>query len=77
METNYQSILSSYYEKNKYLLKGIMIAFRIFGLFIPTLFIHSLVAERNGLHEQVKNDGSNSWSDSQEITGPLLVIPYL
>jgi inner membrane protein len=63
--------------QNRYILKTLLIGGLVFMLFIPTLFIRSLVQERKGLLEEVKNEVSSKWSRAQDIGGPMLIVPYI
>ncbi|WP_114936513.1 cell envelope integrity protein CreD [Mucilaginibacter endophyticus] len=45
-------------------------------LLIPSAFIQNLVTERAGRQDEMAKEVSDSWSASQTIKGPVLVIPY-
>ncbi|SEO92746.1 inner membrane protein [Mucilaginibacter gossypiicola] len=45
-------------------------------LLIPSAFIQNLVTERAGTQDKTTKEISDSWSASQIIKGPVLVIPY-
>lgn len=45
-------------------------------LLIPLLLIDGVVAERQGLRNEVLQDIARSSSHAQRLTGPLLVVPY-
>lgn len=53
------------------------IALLIMLLMIPLLMIDGLVDERQGLRYQVLQDIARSSSYRQQITGPILVVPYI
>lgn len=53
------------------------IALLILLLMIPLLMIDGLVDERQGLRYQVLQDIARSSSYRQQITGPILVLPYI
>ncbi|VXC98162.1 Cell envelope integrity protein CreD [Pseudomonas sp. 8Z] len=53
------------------------IALLILLLMIPLLMIDGLVDERQGLRYQVLQDIARSSSYRQQITGPILVVPYI
>ena len=53
-----------------------MIALLIVLLLIPLLMIGGLIAERQALRDSVVQEIAASSSFSQQITGPLLVVPY-
>lgn len=62
--------------KDSVIVKLAIIAALILLLLIPSSWIQSLIIERQGTQEQVMNDVSDKWSGSQQIQGPVLVIPY-
>jgi len=45
-------------------------------LLIPSAFIQNLVTERASRQDEMAKEVSDSWSASQIIKGPVLVIPY-
>ncbi|MBJ7549025.1 inner membrane CreD family protein, partial [Pseudomonas sp. OA3] len=53
------------------------IALLILLLMIPLLMIDGLVDERQGLRYEVLQDIARSSSYRQQITGPILVLPYI
>lgn len=53
------------------------IALLILLLLIPLSMIEGLVEERQALRDEVLQDIARSSSYSQQLTGPLLVVPYL
>ncbi|MES2819572.1 MAG: cell envelope integrity protein CreD [Pseudomonadota bacterium] len=58
------------------LLKLGAIALLILLLMIPILLIDGVIEERQGLRDQVLQDIARSSSYSQQLTGPLIVVPY-
>lgn len=65
------------FDRNRNLIKGLLISFLILMLLIPTFFIGQLIRERRSRNEEVKREIASQWSGKQELAGPLLVIPYL
>jgi len=57
-------------------LKAFFIIILMLLLWIPLLFIDNLVSERQRLQRDVIADIAQSTSQSQLITGPILVLPY-
>ena len=53
-----------------------MIALLMLLLLIPLLMIGGLIGERQALRDSVLQDIAQSSSFSQQISGPLLVVPY-
>jgi len=45
-------------------------------LLIPLAMVSSLVSEREGRRHKAINEVSSKWGNQQNITGPILVIPY-
>src|SRR5206468_7225608 len=45
-------------------------------LLIPTYFVQNLIQEREARQKEAFTEVSSKWADRQNITGPLLVIPY-
>lgn len=43
---------------------------------IPLSFVSHLVDERGGLYRQVSGRMTQEWSGAQQISGPVLIIPY-
>ncbi len=66
----------SFYQKNKYLIKGILISILVLALLIPTFFISTLISERTNRMEEVKQEIAEKWSGEQMITAPVICIPY-
>lgn len=54
----------------------IVVAAIAFGLLIPLLLVQSLVDERASLYRGVVRDISQTWGGRQQLTGPILLIPY-
>lgn len=67
----------SFWESNRAIIKGFMMAFLILMMLIPAAFVSSLVQERATRHREVIGEVSSKWGGAQTITGPMLVIPYL
>ena len=62
---------------NKALIKGIITGCLILLMLIPTMFITSLVNEREQRQQEVVKDVSSKWASAQTVSGPYLFIPYL
>lgn len=67
----------SFWERNRMLIKGLLIGFLILIMLIPTAFLLHLVSERQSRQNEVINEVSSKWGNQQTITGPLIVVPYL
>lgn len=75
-ETPKQEAPLSFWQKQKILVKGLLIGFLVLMLLIPTFFISSLVQERANRSEDVKREIAAQWGGEQEISGPIIAIPY-
>ncbi|MBM2815056.1 MAG: Cell envelope integrity protein CreD [Ignavibacteria bacterium] len=60
----------------KLLFKLIIIAGLVLGSLIPLYLIDSIIAERQNRRTEVEKEISQTWGESQDIVGPVLVIPY-
>ncbi len=61
---------------NKALIKGLVTGALILAMLIPTLFISSLVSERQQRQQEVVKEVSSKWAGAQTVTAPYLYIPY-
>lgn len=71
-----ENIFTTFWNKNKIILKSFWIGLLILLLLIPTLFIQDLVHEREGRREEAVTEISSKWARAQTITGPVIGIPY-
>jgi inner membrane protein len=71
-----ENILTSFLNRNKIILKTFLIGILILLLLIPTLFIQSLVSERQERQFEAVSEVSSKWAGPQTITGPVIGIPY-
>jgi inner membrane protein len=55
--------------------KLLMISFLVLLLMIPSIWISSIISEREERREEVLYDITSKWGSDQFITGPILVIP--
>lgn len=62
--------------QNSILVKLVVITALILLLLIPSSWIQSLVDERQDIQVKIGNAVSDSWSGSQLVQGPVLMIPY-
>ncbi|MCB9305098.1 MAG: cell envelope integrity protein CreD [Lewinellaceae bacterium] len=66
----------SFWERHGATIKGVMIAFLVLVLLIPTFMIQGLISERESRQAEAIFEVSSKWGQSQTIAGPFLVIPY-
>ncbi|HKP32899.1 MAG TPA: cell envelope integrity protein CreD [Chitinophagaceae bacterium] len=69
--------ISSFWQKNKMIFKGLLIAFLVLLLLIPTVFIMSLVDERQSRQLEAIAEISSKWAGPQTSSGPVISIPYM
>ena len=74
MET---SVAASIWQKSKLLIKALLIGVLVLLLLIPAYFVKDVISEREGRQKEAFNEVSSKWAARQNITGPVLVIPYL
>jgi inner membrane protein len=72
METVAQNIWS----KSKLLIKGLMIGLLVLLLLIPNFYVQNLIQERETRQKEAIAEVSSKWAGRQNITGPIVVIPY-
>ncbi|HJB65226.1 MAG TPA: cell envelope integrity protein CreD [Candidatus Mailhella merdavium] len=53
-----------------------VVALVMLALLIPIGFIRTLVNERAALYSSVVSDISSAWGGSQNVAGPLLIVPF-
>ena len=71
METPNGNFLSNFWQRNKIIFKGFLIAFFVLLLLIPTFLIRDLISERQLRQEEAVKEVSDKWAGSQTITGPV------
>lgn len=74
METTF---LNNAWQKSKLVIKGLVIGILALLLLIPAGFVQNLIAERQDRQQEAFAEVSSKWADKQNITGPILIIPYL
>ncbi|MCK5032479.1 MAG: inner membrane CreD family protein, partial [Calditrichia bacterium] len=55
--------------------KLFMIGFLVLLLMIPSIWISSIISEREERREEVLSEITSKWGGNQFIAGPVLVIP--
>jgi len=78
MTTNEMSFFEklNHWLRNSISVKMISIGILILILLIPTAMIQSLINERQYTSEAAVNEVSAKWGNEQNVTGPVLVVPY-
>lgn len=71
-----ETVIQSTWQKSKLIIKGLIIGVLALLLLIPAYFVQNLVQEREARQKEAFIEVSSKWADQQNITGPVLVIPY-
>lgn len=67
---------NSFLKKGSTLLKAFIVGILVLLMLIPVTMVKSLVTERQNSSESVREEITAKWGGQQQITGPILVIPY-
>jgi len=70
------TVATNVWQKSKLLVKGLLIGGLVLLLLIPAYFVQNVVSEREARQKEAFNEVSSKWAGSQNITGPVLVLPY-
>jgi inner membrane protein len=70
------NMLTTFWNRNRIILKTLLIGFLILLLLIPSFFIQELVSERQQRQKDAVDEISAKWAGPQTITGPVIAIPY-
>jgi len=71
-----ETIIQNTWQKSKVIVKGLMIGVLALLLLIPADFVQNLIKEREARQKEAITEVSSKWAGRQNITGPVLVIPY-
>lgn len=71
-----ETIAASVWQKSKLLIKCLLIGGLVLLLLIPAYFVQELIKEREERQKEAFSEVSSKWAGRQNITGPVLVIPY-
>ena len=66
----------SFWKRNAPMLKAALIFVLVLLLLIPKTMIEDLIQERKFRQSEVLQEIAQSWGTSQEVSGPVLVLPY-
>jgi len=66
----------SFFDRYAYAIKAVIIVVLIMVLLIPTNLIQNIIWERRDRQEEASKEVSSRWGNEQNITGPVLAIPY-
>jgi inner membrane protein len=71
-----ESIVQQAVQKSKIFFKALMIGGLILVLLIPAMLVENLVKERETRQQEAFDEVSSKWAGTQNVTGPVLVLPY-
>ena len=71
-----ETVVQNTWQKSKLIIKGLIIGSLALLLLIPAAFVQNLIQEREARQKEAFAEVSSKWADRQNITGPVLVIPY-
>ena len=63
-------------QSNRVLIKGLITGGLILLMLVPTLFIQSLITEREARQKEVVKEVSSKWASAQTLSGPYISVPY-
>jgi inner membrane protein len=71
-----EPVIAGMWQRSKVLVKGLLIGFLVLLLLIPTHFVTEIIKEREARQKEAFHEISSKWAGRQDITGPILVLPY-
>ncbi|MGZ8558193.1 MAG: cell envelope integrity protein CreD, partial [Chitinophagaceae bacterium] len=71
-----ETITTNLWQKSKLLVKALLIGFLVLLLLIPAYFVQNVISEREARQKEAFSEVSSKWAGSQNVTGPILVMPY-
>src|SRR5436309_390691 len=72
IETTANNIVSG----GKLLIKSLIIGLIVLILLLPTFSVESLIKEREQRQREAITEVSSKWAGNQNISGPVIVLPY-
>lgn len=71
-----ETVITNVWQKSKLLIKGLLIGGLVLLLLIPSFFVQNVITEREARQKEAFTEVSGKWAGRQNITGPVLVLPY-
>ena len=71
-----ETVVTNVWQKSKLLVKGFLIGGLVLLLLIPAYFVQNVITEREARQKEAFTEVSSKWAGRQNITGPVLVLPY-
>lgn len=72
-----ETVAASFWQKSKLLIKGLIIGMLVLLLLIPAYFVENLIKEREQRQKEAVLEVSSKWAGSQNLVGPVIVLPYM
>lgn len=72
-----ENVANNLWQKSKLIIKGLIIGVLALLLMIPAYFVQGLIQEREARQRDAFAEVSSKWADRQNISGPVLVVPYM
>src|SRR6478672_13903666 len=72
-----ETIIENVWTKSKLLIKALIIGILVLLLQIPAFYVKNLIEEREARQKEAIAEVSSKWAGPQNITGPILALPYL
>jgi inner membrane protein len=72
-----ETLATNVWQKTKLLVKGLLIGGLVLLLLVPMYFVQNLIREREERQKEAFTEVSSKWAGPQNITGPILVLPYM
>ncbi len=71
-----ETVVTNVWQKITLLIKGLLIGGLVLLLLIPAYFVQNVITEREARQKEAFAEVSSKWAGRQNITGPVLVLPY-
>jgi len=71
-----ETAATNIWQKSKLLVKALLIGGLVLLLLIPAYFVQNIIREREARQKEAFTEVSSKWAGRQNITGPVLVLPY-
>lgn len=71
-----ETVASNVWQRSKLLVKSLLIGALILLLLIPAYFVQNVITEREARQKEAFREISGKWAGRQDLTGPVLVLPY-
>src|SRR5512138_2624837 len=71
-----ETVINTVWQKSKLIIKGFVIFVMAILLLIPASFVQNLVKEREQRQKEAFAEVSSKWANRQNLSGPILVVPF-